>query len=76
MAVVEGPRSASLISRVQNILMKPAAEWDVIDGEAATIPGLFTGYACILAAIGPWRSSFSTSYSCTGPWCRSSPSPL
>jgi hypothetical protein len=38
---------------VQGILLKPAAEWDVIDGEAATVPGLFTGYACILAAIGP-----------------------
>jgi hypothetical protein len=33
--------------------MKPAAEWNVIEGEPATIPGLFTGYACILAAIGP-----------------------
>ena len=33
--------------------MRPAAEWDVIDGESATVPGLFTGYACILAAIPP-----------------------
>jgi hypothetical protein len=31
--------------------MKPAAEWDVIDGEAASIGSLYTGYACILAAI-------------------------
>jgi len=31
--------------------MKPATEWDVIDGEPATVAGLFTGYACILAAI-------------------------
>ncbi|HEY2178433.1 MAG TPA: Yip1 family protein [Caulobacteraceae bacterium] len=53
MTVMEGPRSAGLISRVQGILLKPSAEWDVIDGEAATVPGLFTGYACILAAIGP-----------------------
>jgi len=53
MTVVEGPRSAGLIARVQGILMKPAAEWDVIDAEPATIQGLFTGYACILAAIPP-----------------------
>jgi hypothetical protein len=33
------------------MLMKPAAEWDVIDGEPATVGGLYTGYACILAAI-------------------------
>lgn len=53
MTVVDGPRNAALMARVQGILLRPAAEWDVIDGEAATIPGLFTGYACILAAIGP-----------------------
>jgi uncharacterized membrane protein len=53
MSVVEGPRSAGLVARVQGILLKPAPEWDVIAGESATIPGLFTGYACILAAIGP-----------------------
>jgi hypothetical protein len=41
------------VARVQGILLKPAAEWDIIAGESATIPGLFTGYACILAAIGP-----------------------
>jgi hypothetical protein len=34
-----------------NILTKPAAEWDVIDKEPATIGSLYTGYACILAAI-------------------------
>jgi hypothetical protein len=43
--------SSSLIARVQGILMTPAAEWDKIEVESATIPGLFTGYACILAAI-------------------------
>jgi len=53
MTVVEGPKSASLIARIQNILLRPVPEWDVIDGEAATVQGLFTGYACILAAIGP-----------------------
>jgi hypothetical protein len=51
MSVVGGSASTGLIARVQNILMKPAAEWDVIDGEAASIGSLYTGYACILAAI-------------------------
>jgi Yip1 domain len=51
MSVVGGSANTGLIARVQNILMKPAAEWDVIDGEPATVAGLFTGYACILAAI-------------------------
>ena len=51
MSVVGGSANTGLVTRVQNILMKPAAEWDVIDGEPATVAGLFTGYACILAAI-------------------------
>jgi hypothetical protein len=51
MSVVGGSANAGLIARIQNILMKPATEWDVIDREPATVAGLFTGYACILAAI-------------------------
>ena len=46
-----GPKTASLIERVKNILLTPGPEWDKIEGETATIPGLFTGYAAILAAI-------------------------
>ena len=53
MSVVEGPRSAGLIARAQAILLRPKAEWDVIDTEPATTQGLFAGYACILAAIPP-----------------------
>jgi hypothetical protein len=45
------PRSAGLVARVQNILMKPAAEWEVIAGESTTIRGLFTGYAAVLALL-------------------------
>jgi len=51
MSVVEGPKSANLIERVQNILLKPATEWDAIEAEPASIQGLYVGYACILAAI-------------------------
>jgi len=43
--------SQSLIARVQGILMTPAAEWDRIEPEPATVQGLFLGYAVILAAI-------------------------
>lgn len=54
MSVVEGgPSATNIIQRVQNILLKPAAEWDVIDAEPASVQGLFMGYAAILAAIPP-----------------------
>jgi len=51
MTVAEGPGAANIVTRVQNILLRPKAEWDVIESEPATIQGLFTGYAMILAAI-------------------------
>ena len=41
----------SLITRVQNILLKPKEEWGVIAGETTSVGQLFTGYAMILAAI-------------------------
>lgn len=43
----------SFVARVKGILTKPTAEWHVIDGERPSIKSLFTGYAAILAAIGP-----------------------
>ena len=51
MTVAEGPGTANLVARAQNILMKPTAEWQVIHGESATTQGLFTGYAAILAVL-------------------------
>lgn len=45
--------NASLVERVKSILLKPNAEWPIIAAEPATVKGLFTGYAMILAAIGP-----------------------
>jgi hypothetical protein len=53
MSIIEGgsPQRQALIERVKNILTKPKSEWLVIDAEPATAGGLFTGYACILAAI-------------------------
>ena len=46
----------SLVERVKNILVTPKTEWTRIDAEPATIGGLFTSYAMILAAIGPVAS--------------------
>jgi hypothetical protein len=43
--------SVSIVDRAKNIITKPADEWNVIAGEPATVGGLFTGYAMILAAI-------------------------
>jgi hypothetical protein len=41
----------SIVNRVKNILLNPAAEWEVIAEEKATTAGLFTSYVLPLAAI-------------------------
>ena len=41
----------SIVDRAKNIILKPADEWNVIASEPASVGGLFTGYAAILAAI-------------------------
>lgn len=53
MSIAEpGPlRSEPLVNRVKGILMSPAAEWDKIEAEPATVQGLYTGYIALLAAI-------------------------
>src|SRR5204863_9309534 len=43
----------ALVDRVKKILLTPAAEWQVIDGEATTPRALYAGYIVPLAAIGP-----------------------
>ncbi|HEU5040081.1 MAG TPA: Yip1 family protein [Gemmatimonadales bacterium] len=43
----------NLADRVKRILLTPGEEWRVIDGESATVGGLYTGYIIPLAAIGP-----------------------
>ena len=42
-----------MIGRARDILTRPAAEWPVVDGEAATMVSLIVPYALILAAIPP-----------------------
>ncbi|MFJ6024108.1 Yip1 family protein [Brevundimonas sp. NPDC092305] len=56
----------SLVARVQGILFRPTAEWAVIEREPATVKGLFTGYAAILAAIGPLASLIGQTVFATG----------
>ncbi len=51
--VEQGPNLNGLVERVKSILFKPAETWDAIAAEPATVKGLYTGYICILAAIGP-----------------------
>lgn len=41
----------SLIDRVQSILLKPKQTWPVIAAEGGDVPGIFTRYVMILAAI-------------------------
>lgn len=41
----------SIVARAKNIILKPTDEWNVIADEPATVGGLFTGYAMILAAL-------------------------
>jgi hypothetical protein len=48
--------TSSIFERVKNILLHPKEEWVRIDAEPATVVGLFTTYAMILAAIGPIAS--------------------
>ncbi len=40
-----------LIPRVKSLILSPKAEWGKIKGEPATVQGLMTSYAAVLAAI-------------------------
>ena len=51
MSVADGGNSSNLVQRVQDILLRPKPTWEVIDTEPATVNGLYTGYAMILAAL-------------------------
>ncbi len=45
------PVPAELFARIKGILVDPRAEWPKIEGEPATIAGIYSGYVVILAAI-------------------------
>jgi hypothetical protein len=52
-SIEDRPISSGLASRVRGVLAHPRAEWDRIALEPTSQTTLMTGYACILAAIGP-----------------------
>ncbi len=41
----------NIIERIRNIILTPKTEWPVIEGEATTVQGLYTGYIMLLATI-------------------------
>ena len=43
----------ALIDRIKGIVLDPKAEWPRIAAEPATTQSIYTGYAMLLAAIGP-----------------------
>jgi hypothetical protein len=49
----QGPDKQALIARVKGIIMSPKSEWQMIDGESATVGGLYRGYIMLLSAIPP-----------------------
>ncbi|WP_374570115.1 Yip1 family protein [Phenylobacterium sp.] len=52
MSVVEpGPGASNLVQRVKDILLQPTKTWEVIDGEQATVGGLYRSYVIPLALI-------------------------
>lgn len=53
MTIASDFNKSGLVDRVKSILLKPAETWNVIAEEPATVGGLYTGYAVILAAIAP-----------------------
>jgi hypothetical protein len=46
-----GAPAGGLVKRVQDILLRPSPTWEVIDGEPATIGGLYRSWVIPLAAI-------------------------
>lgn len=51
----------NLVERAKNILMKPQAEWERIEPEAAEVNKLYVGYALPLAALAAIASFIGTS---------------
>lgn len=50
MSVTGAPPTRGLVARVQGILLRPRAEWEVVAGETASVQGLL-GYAAIVSAL-------------------------
>ncbi|MDP8993675.1 MAG: YIP1 family protein [Pseudomonadota bacterium] len=50
---MHGGTSKGIFERARDIIMRPSAEWPVIEREPATVGSVFVPYALVLAAIGP-----------------------
>jgi hypothetical protein len=46
-----GAGAPNIVTRVQNILLKPQTEWGAIESETVDVPKLYTGYVLPLVAI-------------------------
>ena len=53
MSITENARMRGVVARARGLILHPHVEWGVIDGESATIRGLYTSYVMILAAVPP-----------------------
>jgi len=53
MTIAHDFNKSGLVERVRSILLKPTETWGTIAEEPATVGGLYSGYAVILAAIPP-----------------------
>lgn len=52
MSTIEGgPTASNLVQRARSLILQPTATWAVIDGEPATVAGLYKGWVMPLAAI-------------------------
>lgn len=51
--VDQPPQKGGIVQRATNVVLRPTSEWSRIAPEPATVGGLFTGYAMILAAVAP-----------------------
>jgi hypothetical protein len=60
MSVMDPAARTSLVNRVREIILRPKAEWPVIDKEVTTISQMYRSYVAPLAAIGPIATFLGT----------------
>jgi hypothetical protein len=51
--IVSRPAAAGLVTRVQNLLLRPSPTWDEIAAEPSSVRSIYLGYVLPLAAIPP-----------------------
>jgi hypothetical protein len=53
MSISDNPQVQGVVRRARALMVTPAAEWDLIAVESASIRSLYVPYVMLLAAIGP-----------------------